>query len=151
MKFKEYGFRVDNITEALVPYMLLLILFVPFLLIFKFWENSLLSLYRSMYPFFYLSILGSILQEVLFRGWLMYQLKKIFDSPFKVIFINACLFALIHLFIPLQYIFIPISFIIGIGLATVYYYYPNIYLASLVHIIMNLVVPIGCNLKFLNC
>lgn len=151
MKFKEYGFRIDNITEALVPYILLLMLFVPLLLIFKFWEDSLLSLYRSMYPVFYLSILGSILQEILFRGWLMYKLRKIFNSPFKVIFISASLFALMHLFIPLQHIFIPISFIIGVGFATVYYYYPNIYLASLVHVIINLVVPIGCYFKLLNC
>ncbi len=151
MKLKKYGFRIDNIQTALVPYILLLVLLTPLLLIFKFWEDSLLSLYRSMYPVFYVSIIGSILQEIVFRGWLVYKLKEIFDCPLTVILISASLFAVMHFFIPFQYIFVTVSFIIGVGFATVYYYNPNIYLASLVHIIINLIVPIGCYFRFLNC
>lgn len=151
MDLKNYGFRTDNIQKSIVPYTLLFFSFAPFLLLFKYYQTPLINLYRSFYPIFYLSILGSIAQEVFFRGWLIYKLKRWYTSAVVVIFIDALLFSLMHLFLPLRSIFVPVSFIIGIGFATVYYYYPNIYLASLVHILINLVVPFGCLVGLMSC
>ncbi len=126
MNLRIYGFRTDNLKKSFPIYLLLFVSFFPFLLVLKFYSRELVELYNRTYPFIYLSVLGSIAQELFFRGWLMQFLKKRMQNPIKIILINSALFALMHVVIPLQYIFIPVSFVMGIGFAAVYYYFPNI-------------------------
>jgi len=151
MNLRVYGFRTDNLRKAFPIYLLLLISFLPFFLVLRSFSTELVELYHRTYPIVYLSILGSIAQELFFRSWLIHHLKKKIRNPIQIILINSALFAFMHVFIPLQYIFIPVSFIMGIGFAAAYYYYPNIYLVSAVHIIVNLMIPFSCLLGLIQC
>lgn len=79
----------------------------------------------------------SILQEIIFRGVLIKMLLKAFNDIKIVIFINAVVFALIHV-IYLNAVFVlPLTFMAGIAFAWMYIYKPNIVLISISHTILN--------------
>ncbi len=79
----------------------------------------------------------SVLQEIVFRGILMHMLRKAFNNVPFVIFLNASLFALIHIIYINTDIVLPLTFIGGIGFAVMYYKYPNLVMISISHTILN--------------
>ncbi|MFA7191984.1 MAG: lysostaphin resistance A-like protein [Candidatus Paceibacterota bacterium] len=81
----------------------------------------------------------SILQEIVFRGVLIKMLLKAFEDIKIVIFINALVFALIHVIYANAVFVLPLTFIAGIGFAWMYIYKPNIILISISHTILNFI------------
>ncbi|MBP6931211.1 MAG: CPBP family intramembrane metalloprotease [Candidatus Pacebacteria bacterium] len=81
----------------------------------------------------------SILQEIIFRGVLIKMLLKAFDDIKIVIFINALVFALIHVIYANAVFVLPLTFMAGIGFAWMYVYKPNIILISISHTILNFI------------
>lgn len=81
----------------------------------------------------------SILQEIVFRGVLIKMLLRAFDDVKIVIFINALVFALIHVIYANAVFVLPLTFIAGIGFAWIYIYKPNIVLISISHTILNFI------------
>lgn len=81
----------------------------------------------------------SILQEIIFRGVLIKMLLKAFDDIKIVIFINALVFALIHVIYANAVFVLPLTFMAGIGFAWMYIYKPNIILISISHTILNFI------------
>ncbi|MBT6755770.1 MAG: CPBP family intramembrane metalloprotease [Candidatus Pacebacteria bacterium] len=133
------GIRIDNIKKSLLPYTILtVILSLGLIASLRLFSQSMMDVYHTFYPLFWISIPLSILQEIVFRGFGMYQLKKLFKKPIAVILLNSILFSLFHMFIPEQLLFVPLSFLAGLAFATVYYYYPNLFLVSLAHVVINL-------------
>jgi len=49
---------------------------------------------------------------------------------------NAVLFSLMHIIYLKAYVTLPLTFIAGIGLAWIYYKYPNLILISIAHTIL---------------
>ncbi len=97
----------------------------PFL---DWWDNK---------KFLLLFVPISVLQEIVFRGILMNMLRRAFSNVFLVIFVNASVFALIHV-IYLDTVFVlPLTFMGGIAFAWIYYKYPNLPLISLAHTVLN--------------
>ncbi len=140
MTYSEFGIRTDNIKQSLLPYTILLVgLFLAIFAATQIFNGPLMNAYTILYPVFWLSIPLSILQEMIFRGYGMHKLKNIFKDPATVIILNSIFFALFHLIVPERLIIAPLSFFVGLAFATVYYYYPNLYLVSIVHVIVNLV------------
>lgn len=84
----------------------------------------------------------SILQEIIFRGVLIKMLLKAFKSLEVIIFINAIVFALIHVIYMNAVFVLPLTFIAGIAFAWIYIYKPNIILISISHTILNFVAMI---------
>ncbi len=154
MTFKDFGVRRDNFKNSLIPYFCLTTLLGSLLLIYARVvpnQRELLDVYYKLYPFYFVLIILSFLQEFFFRGILMFYLSKFSNSPLKVILINALLFTLLHAIFPYKEIILPGAFIAGLSFATVYYYYPNLILISLSHIIVNTLIIPYCYLKLLNC
>jgi membrane protease YdiL (CAAX protease family) len=140
MTYSEFGIRTDTIKQSLLPYMILLaVLCFGILAATQIFTKPLLNAYTILYPLFWFSIPLSIVQEIIFRGYGIYKLKTIFKSPVTVIILNSILFASFHLLVPERLIIAPLSFFVGLAFATVYYYYPNLFLVSIVHVIVNLV------------
>lgn len=81
----------------------------------------------------------SILQEVVYRGFLMTRLHEVIKDRNAVVFINAILFTLLHTIYPKPEIMLSIAFGSGIIMAYLYEKYPNIVLISLAHAILNFV------------
>ena len=133
------GIRIDNIKKSLLPYTILtVILSLGLIASLRLFSQSMMDVYHTLYPLFWISIPLSILQEIVFRGFGMYQLKKLFKKPIVVILLNSFLFSLFHMFVPEQLLFAPLSFSAGLAFATVYYYHPNLFLVSLAHVVINL-------------
>ena len=80
----------------------------------------------------------SFFQEFAFRSFLIPRLKAIYKNNLFVVFINAILFALIHIIYPNWGIGLPLAFFSGIFFAWLYIKYPNLVLVSLTHIILNI-------------
>ncbi len=87
--------------------------------------------------FLFLFFVVSFFQELVFRGILMPLLGRIFPDSFTVIVVNALLFAGMHVIYPNPVIGLPFAFIGGIFFAGLYRRYPNLYLVTLSHAILN--------------
>ncbi len=97
----------------------------PFL---DWWENK---------KFLLLFIPISVLQEVVFRGILMNMLVRAFTNPYLIIFVNASVFALIHVIYINAVFVLPLTFIAGVAFAWAYYKYKNLILISVAHTVLN--------------
>jgi membrane protease YdiL (CAAX protease family) len=121
-----------------VPYILFTIAGVAFLVWLSFvaphapfldwWSNK---------QFLLLFIPISVLQEIIFRGFLMRLLRRAFSSPIFVIAVNAAVFALMHVIYVNSIFVLPLALIAGVGFAWMYYRYPNLILISISHTILN--------------
>ena len=87
--------------------------------------------------FLFLFVVVSFFQELVFRGILMPLLSRIFPDSFMVIIVNAVLFAGMHVIYPNPVVGLPFAFIGGIFFAALYRRYPNLYLVSISHAILN--------------
>lgn len=81
----------------------------------------------------------SLLQEVAYRSFLFLKLKEVFSKTSHIIFANAFLFGILHSMYPMPHIMVLVSTIGGLGFALLYYRYPNLFLISLSHIILNFI------------
>ncbi len=151
--WRDLGVRIDNIRSSFLPYGLLTIILVTGLLLILdiFGVASTLVSWHRLYPSFLVLIFLSSLQELFFRGYLILVLRRFSKKVAIVVLIDAVLFAALHLLFQEQQIFVPGAFLAGVGFATVYYYYPNLILASLVHIVLDWSIIPFCNFKLLSC
>lgn len=139
MTLKDLGIRTDNLKGSVIPYTLLTIFLVIGSSVYiNTIGKPLIDLYYKFYPSIFVVIGLSIFQELVFRGYLMFILRKIFKNIFAVVSLNAIIFTIAHTMFPNPYILLPGAFLIGIAFAFVYYYYPNLLLASSVHLVVNL-------------
>ncbi len=140
--YKDIGI-LKNWRKDYLPYTLFTISGILFLL----WLVSLVphSPFLRWYEnkkFLLLFIPISVLQEILFRGILLKMLLSAFKNIPLIIFINASVFALMHV-IYINHLFIlPLTFIGGIAFAWMYIKYPNLILISISHTIFNFVAMI---------
>lgn len=136
--YKDFGFRVDNIKKSIFPYTLFTTLGVVGII---FVANTLgyepEARWFEKAHFLYIFLVVSILQEFAFRSFLIPILKDVFMEKSFIIITNALLFMFIHIIYPVPGYGLPISFLGGIFFAWLYLKYPNFYLISISHAILN--------------
>jgi len=151
----DLGIRKDNLFSSLIFYVSLgLVLILGFLFILKISPEFSVSssvLAKRLYPSFLVVIALSVLQELFFRGYLIPVLKSLSNRASIVIGIDAALYATLHLTFHYPQILFPAVFLAGLGFAGVYYYRPNLILASLVHIALVKSLTLFCYLKLVSC
>lgn len=81
----------------------------------------------------------SFAQEIVFRGILMNMFRRVFKSPVFIILLNASVFSLMHIIYLNSAFVLPVTFVGGIGLAWIFYKYPNLVLISFSHTILNFI------------
>ncbi|MDO8463346.1 MAG: CPBP family intramembrane metalloprotease [bacterium] len=86
----------------------------------------------------------SVAQEFFYRSMLMPMLREVLRSPRMVIVVNAALFTLLHVVFPDPAIVLPLSFLGGIVFATLWTRWPNIWLASATHVVLNAAFTLFC-------
>lgn len=151
---RDLGIRFDNLKISFVPYLLATLVTYIFIYLYSFFipnTKEIIGLWKALYPFAVLVIPLSILQELFFRGYLMHVLRKKISKAVYVILLNALIFTITHIIFPYPQIILPGAFAIGIFLAWVYYYYPNLILVSISHILINLAVIPYCQLNLISC
>jgi membrane protease YdiL (CAAX protease family) len=134
------GIRLDNIASSLLPYALFTIAgALGIFLIAKAIKRSITADWKKNSHFLGFFILISFAQELIFRGFLMPELEKIFSSAILIIGVNAFLFAFMHAIYPNRKLTLPFAFIAGLGFAAIYFYFPNLVLITIAHSILNFV------------
>lgn len=134
----QLGIRTDNLAQGIIPYLIftcagLCVLFVLAKLLGRrpiqtWWKKS---------HFLYLFLPISVVQEFAFRGFLIPKLESIITSVVLVIFVNALLFAFLHVIYPHPLINVPLGFLAGIGFTAMYVFYPNLLLVTVSHSVLN--------------
>lgn len=135
MNFRAMGFRLDNFLES--AWLLLPGTVLAVAITFIFYKLHIGTKYYFGYWwrndfFLYYFLLGAFSQEFGFRGYLLMRLKELFRNPLPIIFVNALLFAWIHILHHSLFIFVE-AFVFGAYLTWVYLKKPNIIAATLAH------------------
>ena len=134
----QIGLRKDNIRKSLLPYSVITLAGVICLYYFSnyfglvkivaWWENNHLI-------YFFIPI--SFFQEFAYRSFLVPMLHHAFKKRVSVILVNATLFSFLHVIYPLPHIMLPVAFVAGIIFALLYEVYPNLFLISVMHAVLN--------------
>lgn len=136
--WKDVGIRVDNIKKGLLSYALFTVIAAIFVSvyfnsigkspntnIFQYWH----------FKFFFIPI--SIFQELVYRSFLLTKMREITSNKIFLIASNVIAFFLLHIFFPDISSAYPLPIIGGLGWIMLYYWCPNLILASISHIILN--------------
>ena len=145
------GIQTDNLLLSLLPWSILTLVFAIGLFFVLQRYPILFQLWHQLYPSVGILIFLAAAQELFFRGYLMKVLRGAFKRPVAVILIDAILFAAMHLVFAQRTILVPEAFIAGIGFAWIYYYYPNVILASLSHALLNWIIIPFCLFRMFGC
>lgn len=143
---RDLGIRGDNVMSSIIPYCLLTIVLIGgFFIILKTFSDfseSCYVLWHQLYPSLWILVAFSALQELFFRGYLVFVLRSFSKHVATVVLIDALLFGAMHLVFPFPLIIFFAAFLGGIAFATTYYYYPNVILSSLAHSLLLMSLPI---------
>lgn len=142
------GIRFDNVRQG-VPQYIMFTVFVTVGIIVLAWllkhnSQSIVGNVHFQYGF----IILSFLQEFLFRSFLIPKLKAITASPVLIIAVNGLLFGFLHLIFPNPFSLFVFSSLLGFGFAAVYFFRPNLLLATVAHAVINFVAVFYCFASF---
>jgi len=146
---RKLGVRLDNLRTALVPYALFTAAGVLGVVLLAHLTGRTPRSHWWQDPFVrYHLVPICILQELVFRGFLMPTLQDRCRSATAVIIWNALLFTGLHLIYPDFGISLPLIFAGGLGFAALYHAYPNLILVSASHAVLNFVALLYCFFSF---
>ena len=134
---KDLGIRLDNFIPSLIPYVIFTTLGIILLyIVAKVIKRKPIANFYSNKKYIIIIVLGSILQEFLYRGFLYPKLNAIFSSYVIIILVNAVLFTLMHTIYSNTPTTLITVFIAGLAFTGIYACYPNLILISISHIIL---------------
>jgi membrane protease YdiL (CAAX protease family) len=145
---RELGLRMDNITEGIVPYTIFtLVGSAVILTLAVFLDFKALPNWYTNFHLVFLFLPISAAQEFLYRGFLIPETEKITKNIFVVIAVNTILFTFLHIFyanpnLPYggMFLILPLGIASGLGFSLMYHRYPNLYLVSASHAVLNFLV-----------
>ena len=145
---KDLGIRLDNIKKSASWYLIFTVFAtVAIIVLARLFNHNTQNIIGSIH-FQYGFIVLSLLQEFLFRSFLIPKLKALTSSPTLVIILNGLLFGFIHVIFPNPLSLFILSSLLGAGFAAVYFYRPNLILATVAHSIINFVAVFYCFASF---
>jgi len=135
------GIRTDNLVSSIIPYAIFTFIgIVSIYSIAKILNRKPQSGFYKNKRYILIILAGSVLQELLFRGFLFPKLQEIFNNYLIIILFNAVLFMLMHIVYSNTPVTLVTIFIAGLAFAGMYTIYSNLILISIAHIILNHVV-----------
>ena len=145
---KDLGIRMDNIKKSASLYLMFTVFAtVAIIVLARLLNHNTQNIFGNIH-FQYGFIILSFLQEFLFRSFLIPKLKVLTASPTLVIIANGLLFGFIHIIFPNPLSLFFLSSLLGVGFAAVYFYRPNLILATVAHAIINFVAVFYCFASF---
>ena len=145
LKIEQLGFTKDNIVFSYLKGALFgtLQIFTVFFIIF---ELKAIDVYYVgnisillLIKVFIIFIFQALLEEILFRGYLMPFFSKVIGIKFTIILLSF-LFTCIHLFNPnLDIIGLANVFLAGVTFSLIYYYTGNLWLVGAMHTLWNFI------------
>ncbi|MDB5254698.1 MAG: hypothetical protein JWL92_74 [Candidatus Nomurabacteria bacterium] len=133
------GVQKSTFKKYLLPYAIFTL--VMTLLITQFGESITkveeLSAWWNHQHFLYTFFVVSVFQEIIYRGYLMPALGRLFKNPLFIIALNTALFVFLHTIFPNPLVGLPVALVGGLGFAIMYYRYPSLPLIILSHSLLN--------------
>lgn len=144
--WRDFGFRWDNARAALLPYAAFAVLGAAGIIAVALASGRVPRTEWWLAPHFRYGLLipVSAAQEFFYRGMLMPMLAVVTQRRWLIIVINAALFAFLHIIFPDPFTVLPFSFLGGTVFAALWLRWPNIWLASAVHIVLNAAFTMFC-------
>lgn len=139
LSWRDFGFRWDNARAALVPYAAFALLGATGIVAVALASGRVPRAEWWLAPHFRYMLLipVSAAQEFFYRGMLMPMLAVVTQRRWVIILLNAALFAFLHIIFPDPLIVLPLSFLGGAVFAALWLRWPNIWLASAAHVVLN--------------
>ncbi|MBI4449854.1 CPBP family intramembrane metalloprotease [Candidatus Uhrbacteria bacterium] len=143
---RELGFRWDNARAAALPYAILAIVGATTIVAIALGTGRVVRAQWWLTPHFAYGLLipVSAAQELFYRALLIPLLARVHPNHTFIVLINATLFAFLHVIFPDPAIVLPLSFVGGIAFTALWLRWPNLWLASAVHIILNASFTLFC-------
>jgi membrane protease YdiL (CAAX protease family) len=136
---RELGIRTDNLLSAAPLYLGgALVLFALLLVSRRVLGLSTLKDWKSKAHFYGPFIPVSAAQQWIFQSFLLTQLLAPFMPLPLAVVLTALIFAETHAIYPKPFLGVTLSFIAGLFFAAVFALAPNLFLASLAHMVLNL-------------
>jgi membrane protease YdiL (CAAX protease family) len=143
--WRDLGCRVDTVRTAVIPYAILATIGAAFVVAIASMSGRAVRLNWWLAPHVWgLFLPISIAQEFLYRSVLIPLLRRIHRASWFVIGVNAALFAFMHVLFPDPQFVLPMTFLAGTAFAALWLRWPNLWLASAVHAVMNLSFVLFC-------
>lgn len=132
------GIRVDNMRAGLHFYIPITLagLFVIFIARSHFRQFRERKEKHSIY-FFYFYFFSCLVQEFIFRAYLLNRISEIWNNFFFIVLLSAGLYVFMHLIFRIKG-FMFYTFLFGVAAIIAYRYYPNLILISVSHYILGL-------------
>lgn len=137
---QDLSISVHTFKKYLIPYLSLMTLSV--LAIIAYAEKLEMEPQPQWWTkphFLFIFLIVSFLQEFAYRSFLTIKLKQVFSDRLGIVLINALLFTLLHIIYPIPQFMLPLAFIGGLVFSVIYMKYPNLFLISLTHSILNFI------------
>lgn len=145
---KDLGIRLDNIKKSASWYLLLVVFAIMTIIaLARLLNQNTQNIFANVH-FQYGFVIISFLQEFLFRAFLIPKLKLLTTSSTLVILANGILFGFIHIIFANPLPLFVLSSLLGVGFAYVYYFHPNLILATVAHSIINFIAVFYCFASF---
>lgn len=149
--FKTIGLRTDNLKQGIIPYIAFTLAgTIAIVLMAKLLGKQPVTEWWGYSHFLFWFAPISFVQELAFRSYLMPKLEHVVEKTWVVIGINGLLFALMHVIYPDPLLLFPLGLAAGVGFAAMYRAYPNLWLISLSHMVLNFVTTLHCFFSFAN-
>ena len=144
--FRDLGIRWDNARAAALPYGILAALGAMAIVTVALAMGRVPAVAWWAKPHFALGLFipVSAAQELFYRGLLIPLLQCIHAARWFVIVANAALFAFLHIIFPNAPVVMPLSFLGGLVFAWLWLRWPNLWLASAAHVVLNAAFVLFC-------
>ncbi|MDO8599393.1 MAG: CPBP family intramembrane metalloprotease [bacterium] len=146
LSLRDLGFRWDNARAAALPYALFAIVGAAAIVAFALAVGRMPRAEWWLAPHFAYGIIIpiSVAQEFFYRSMLVPLLQRLSHVRSFVIIVNAALFAFLHIIFPDPAIVLPSTFLAGVIFAWLWLRWPNIWIASATHIVLNAAFVLFC-------
>lgn len=146
LSLRDLGFRWDNARAAALPYACFAIAGAIAIVAFALAVGRTLRAEWWIAPHFAYGIIVpiSVAQEFFYRSMLVPLLQRLSHARAFVIIAGAALFAFLHIIFPDPVIVLPSTFLAGVIFTLIWIRWPNIWLASATHIILNAAFVLFC-------
>lgn len=144
--WRDLGFRWDNVRGALLPYAVFAIVGVAVIIAIAFGVGRTVRQQWWLAPHFAYGLLipVSAAQELFYRALLIPLLARVHPNRVFVVLANAALFAFLHVIFPDPAIVLPVSFLGGVVFTWLWLRWPNFWLASAAHVVLNAAFTLVC-------
>lgn len=143
---RDLGIRRDNARVALRPYALFAGVGALAIVAIAIGSGRVIRSQWWLVPHFAYGLLipVSAAQELFYRALLIPLLARIHSNRSFIIIANAALFAFLHIIFPDPLFVLPLAFLGGIAFAALWLRWPNLWLASGAHVVLNAAFTLFC-------